>query len=84
MSATPDAFADPSVFPDIRLFVTGWLVFVLVCLGLFVAATVMADRSPRTTIDEVYGMLKYDGPPKTIEEMNEAVLAEARRRQGRS
>lgn len=38
----------------------------------------------RTTIDEVYGILKYDGPPHTIEEMNEAVLAEAKRRYARS
>jgi AbrB family looped-hinge helix DNA binding protein len=38
----------------------------------------------RTSVDEVYGILKYDGPPKTIEEMNEAVLAEAKRRHARS
>lgn len=37
----------------------------------------------RRDIDEVFGILKYDGPPKTIEEMNEAVLAEARRRHAR-
>jgi AbrB family looped-hinge helix DNA binding protein len=33
----------------------------------------------QTTMAEVAGMLKYDGPTKTIEEMNEGVLAEARR-----
>ena len=38
----------------------------------------------RREVDEVYGILKYDGPAKTIEEMNEAVLAEARRRHARS
>lgn len=28
---------------------------------------------PRKTVDEVFGSLKYDGQPKTIEEMNAAV-----------
>lgn len=28
---------------------------------------------PPTTIEEVFGSLKYDGPPITIEEMDEAV-----------
>jgi AbrB family looped-hinge helix DNA binding protein len=28
---------------------------------------------PKTTIDQVAGMLKYDGPPKTIEDMNAGV-----------
>lgn len=36
-----------------------------------------------TTIDEVYGMLKYDGPPVTIEEMDAAVLDMARRQNAR-
>lgn len=37
---------------------------------------------PRTTVAEVAGMLKhlYDGPPKTIEEMDEGVMEEVRRR----
>ena len=35
---------------------------------------------PPTTIDEVCGMLKYDGPALTIEEMDAAVTREARRR----
>ena len=35
---------------------------------------------PATTLDEVIGMLKYDGPAKTIEDMDVAVLQEARRR----
>jgi len=34
---------------------------------------------PLTTYDEVYGCLKYDGPPVTIEEMHEAIDIEARR-----
>ena len=38
----------------------------------------------RTSVDDVVGILKYDGPPKTIEQMNEAVLAEAKRRHVRS
>jgi AbrB family looped-hinge helix DNA binding protein len=33
-----------------------------------------------TTIDQVAGMLAYDGPAKSIEEMDAGVLAEARRR----
>ena len=39
-----------------------------------------APLFPPTTIDEVFGSLKYDGPARTIEEMDAAVLAEARRR----
>lgn len=35
-------------------------------------------RKP-TTMDEIVGFLKYDGPPKSIEEMDEGVLREARR-----
>ena len=35
---------------------------------------------PPTTIDEVRGMLRYEGPPISIEEMNSAVLKEAARR----
>lgn len=29
---------------------------------------------PPTTIEEVFGSIPYDGPPLTIEEMDEAVL----------
>ena len=36
-----------------------------------------------TKMAEVYGSLNYDGPPKTIEDMDAAVLAEARRRYDR-
>jgi AbrB family looped-hinge helix DNA binding protein len=35
---------------------------------------------PETRLDDVVGSLKYDGPPKTIEEMDAGVLAEAKRR----
>ena len=28
---------------------------------------------PATKLDDVFGMLKYDGPPKSIEEMNSAI-----------
>jgi AbrB family looped-hinge helix DNA binding protein len=35
---------------------------------------------PRTTIAQVRGCLKYRGPRITIEQMDEAVRAEARRR----
>lgn len=39
-----------------------------------------AKPFPRTEIDEVFGCLKWHGPPKTIEEMNEAVGAEFAKR----
>jgi AbrB family looped-hinge helix DNA binding protein len=39
---------------------------------------------PPTRPEDVFGSLKYDGPPKTIEDMHEAVLAEAARRHARS
>jgi AbrB family looped-hinge helix DNA binding protein len=35
---------------------------------------------PETTIDEVFGSLKYDGPPLSLEEMDAAVMREAKRR----
>ena len=35
---------------------------------------------PETSLDSVCGMLKYDGPALTIEEMDAAILREARRR----
>lgn len=33
-----------------------------------------------TRVEDVYGCLKYKGKPKTIEEMDAAVMAEAKRR----
>jgi AbrB family looped-hinge helix DNA binding protein len=42
-----------------------------------------AASIPRTKPEEVFGMLKYKGKPKTLKEMDEAVLAEARRRHAR-
>jgi AbrB family looped-hinge helix DNA binding protein len=36
-----------------------------------------------TTSDEVFGSLKVSGPPKTLEEMDAGVLAEARRQYAR-
>ncbi len=35
---------------------------------------------PETRMDDVFGALRYSGPPKTVEEMDAAVMAEARRR----
>ena len=37
---------------------------------------------PPTKIEDVFGSLKYDGPPISIEEMNESIVREARRRAG--
>ena len=39
----------------------------------------LAKPFPPTTIEQVYGCLKYDGPPVTIEEMDEAVAEDVRR-----
>lgn len=36
-----------------------------------------------TRPEDVFGMLQYHGEPKTIEEMNEAITAEVRRRHAR-
>ncbi len=38
---------------------------------------------PPTTLDEVYGCLKWDGPPKTLEEMDEGITAEVLERHAR-
>jgi AbrB family looped-hinge helix DNA binding protein len=38
---------------------------------------------PETRPEDVYGSLAYKGKPKTIEEMNAGILAEARRRHAR-
>lgn len=38
---------------------------------------------PETRPEEVFGMLRYGGPPKSLAEMDAAVAAEARRRNAR-
>ena len=38
---------------------------------------------PPTTIEQVFGMLKYDGPPVTLEDMDEAITAEVMARHAR-
>ena len=35
---------------------------------------------PETRPEDVFGCLAYDGPPRTLEEMEAGVLAEAKRR----
>lgn len=35
---------------------------------------------PNTSVDEVFGILKYDGPLISVEAMHEGVVREARRR----
>lgn len=42
-----------------------------------------APLFPPTRVEDVSGMLKYRGAPKTIEEMDAGVLAEAKRRHAR-
>lgn len=44
--------------------------------GLFKAAPLF----PATRPEDVFGSLRYAGKPKTIEEMDAGILAEARRR----
>ena len=39
---------------------------------------------PPTTVDQVLGCTGYEGPPKTLEEMDRGVLEEARRRWART
>ena len=43
-----------------------------------------APLFPPTRPEDVFGMLKYDGPTVTIEEMHQAILEEAARRYARS
>jgi AbrB family looped-hinge helix DNA binding protein len=38
---------------------------------------------PGTTIDRVFGCLKYKGKPKSVAEMDRAIAKETRRRRGR-
>jgi AbrB family looped-hinge helix DNA binding protein len=42
-----------------------------------------ATLFPVTDPDKVFGMLAYSGRPKTVEEMNASILAEAKRRHDR-
>jgi AbrB family looped-hinge helix DNA binding protein len=42
-----------------------------------------APLFPPTRPEDVYGMLKYSGPPKTVEEMDAAITAEVKRRHAR-
>jgi AbrB family looped-hinge helix DNA binding protein len=39
-----------------------------------------APLFPPTRVEDVFGMLKYDGPPISVEDMDAAILEEARRR----
>jgi len=39
-----------------------------------------AQAFPRKTVAQVFGCLKYEGPPLTVEQMNAAVAREARKR----
>lgn len=42
-----------------------------------------AKLVPRTTLEQVSGILKYKGPPKTIEEMDEGIARMVRLRHAR-
>jgi len=39
-----------------------------------------APLFPKTDPDEVFGMLSYNGPPRSLEEMEQSILEEAKRR----
>jgi AbrB family looped-hinge helix DNA binding protein len=43
-----------------------------------------APAFPPTRPEDVFASLGYEGPPKTLEEMDAAVMAEARRRYART
>lgn len=46
-------------------------------------AGVLLTRAPlfaETSPDQVFGMLSYDGPPRSVEEMDQSILDEAKRR----
>jgi AbrB family looped-hinge helix DNA binding protein len=38
---------------------------------------------PSTKLEDLYGSLKYDGPPKTLEEMDQGIVDEVKRRHAR-
>jgi len=42
-----------------------------------------APLFPRTTHDQVFGKLRYKDPPKSLEEMEQGITDEAKRRAGR-
>lgn len=42
-----------------------------------------ASPFPATRMEDVYGMLKYEGPPVTIEDMDAAIADHIRSRYGR-
>ena len=42
-----------------------------------------ARRFPKTTLDEVFGCLKYSGKPATLAEMDAAIVREVKRRHDR-
>jgi AbrB family looped-hinge helix DNA binding protein len=41
-----------------------------------------APLFPPTTHEQAFGMLAYDGPPKSLEDMEQAILDEAQRHAG--
>ena len=43
----------------------------------------VAPVFPPTKPEEVFASLSYDGPPRTVEDMNAAIAAEAKRRYAR-
>ena len=41
-----------------------------------------APLFPQTSHEQVFGMLKYEGSPKSLEDMEEAIATEVKRRAG--
>ena len=48
--------------------------------GVLITREPETPPRPSTTFEQVRGMLRYDGPPITTEEMNQSLLKEADRR----
>jgi AbrB family looped-hinge helix DNA binding protein len=44
----------------------------------------LAPAFPPTKPEDVFGLLRYDGPPRTLEEMDASIVAEVKRRHARN
>lgn len=70
----------PKVVRDALDLPVGAELTVEVADGGFVVRRKLKTTLPRTTVDQVAGMLKYDGPPITLEDMQRGIDEELRER----
>ena len=49
-------------------------------LKVLVGSRTPVEKKKKLTVDDLRGIVKYKGPPHTIEEMNAGIVAEVRRR----